>query len=111
MSKSLLSEYHIFHKQKRMAVYGCASIVLDFKLTRENDYLLFSRGKLIFEASHSVQEHTKVKIPNKKYQTNTVHTFWGAWSAWALRYLGLDNFGTYHTKISEIQVRLWNKKF
>ena len=77
MPKSLFSENHIFYKQKRMTVYRRASIVLDFKLTRENDYLLFSRDKYIFEASHSVQEHTKVQIPNKKYQTNTVHTFWG----------------------------------
>ena len=33
--KFLFSEKHIFHKQKRTAVYGHASVVLDVKSTRE----------------------------------------------------------------------------
>ena len=41
--KFLFFENHIFRKQKRTAVYGRASLVSDFKLTRENDDLLFSR--------------------------------------------------------------------
>ena len=28
---------HIFRKQKRTAVYGCAFLVSDFKLIQEND--------------------------------------------------------------------------
>ena len=36
----LFSENHIFRKQKRTAVYGRASLVLDFELTGENDDLL-----------------------------------------------------------------------
>ena len=39
----LFSEKHILRKQKRTAVYGRASLVSDFKLTRENDDLLYSR--------------------------------------------------------------------
>ena len=100
--KSLFSEDHIFCKQKRAAVYGCRSLVLDFKLTRENDDLLSSRHKFIFEVPHPVQEYTKTWILDKRYQTNTFCTFWGTWSASALRYLGLDHFGRYRTKICEI---------
>ena len=36
---------NISRKQNRTAVYGRASVVLDFKLTRENDDLLFLRQK------------------------------------------------------------------
>ena len=43
--KYLFSENYIFCKQKRMAVYGLASLVSDFKLTWENDDLLSSRHK------------------------------------------------------------------
>ena len=60
-----------------MAVYGRTSSVLDFKLTRENDDLLFLRHKWIFEVPHPAQEYTKNRIPEKRYQTNTVCTFWG----------------------------------
>ena len=38
--KFLCSEKHIFRKQKRTAVFGRATLVWDFKLTRENDDLL-----------------------------------------------------------------------
>ena len=43
--KFLFSENHIFRKQKRTAVYGRTSLVLDFKLNWENDDLLSSRNK------------------------------------------------------------------
>ena len=52
-----------------------------------------------------MQEYTKMRIPYKRYQTNTVRTFLGTWNASALRYLGLDHFGRYNTKIWEIQAR------
>ena len=35
----------IFCKQNRMVVYGRTSLVLDFEITQENDYLLSSRYK------------------------------------------------------------------
>ena len=41
--KFLFSENHIFRKQKRTAVYGSASLVSDYKLTQENDYLCYLR--------------------------------------------------------------------
>ena len=100
--KFLFSENHIFRKQKRTAVYGPASVVLDFKLTRENDDLLSLR--------HPAEEYTKMRIPDKRYQINTVRAFWGTWNALAM-YLGLDHSGRYRTKICEIKARLWNKKF
>ena len=43
--KFLFSKNHIFRKQKRMAAYGRASLVSDFKLTPENDDLLSPRHK------------------------------------------------------------------
>ena len=86
--KFLFSENHVFWKQKRTAClwsYGRVSIVSDFKLTRENDDLFFK----IFEVPHPVQEHTKMRIPGKRYRTNTVRTFWDTQSTSALRYLVL----------------------
>ena len=58
-----------------MAVYGRASLVSDFKFTRENDDLLFSRQKYIFEGPYPVQEYTKMRILDKRYRTNMVRTF------------------------------------
>ena len=58
-----------------MAVYGCASLVLDFKLSWENNDLLSSRCRYIFEVPYPVNEYTKMWIPNKRYQANTVCTF------------------------------------
>ena len=55
--------------------YGRASLVSDFKLTWENDDLLSSRHKIFFEVPHPVQEYTKMRIPDKRYRTNTVCTF------------------------------------
>ena len=43
--KILFFEKKILRKQKRAAVYRRASLVLDFKLTRENDDLLSPRYK------------------------------------------------------------------
>ena len=36
---------------------------------------LSSRYKQIFEVPHPVHEYTIMRIPNKRYQTNTVRTF------------------------------------
>ena len=60
---------------KRAAVYGRASVLLDFKFTWENDELLASQHRQNFEVPHLVHEYTKMQIPNKRYQTNTVCTF------------------------------------
>ena len=108
--KFLFSKKHIFRKQKRTDVYGRASLVSDSKFTRENHDVLSSRHKKFFEVPHPVHEHTKIRIPDKRYQTNTVRTFWGTWSGSALRYLGFVHFGRYGTKISGIQVTLWSIK-
>ena len=108
-AKCLFSKNHIFCKQKRMAVYGRESLASDFKLTWENDDLLSSRHKQIFEVPHPVQEYTKMRIPDKRYRTNMVCTFWGTWSASAWRYLGLDHFSRYCTEICTVRVRLWKK--
>ena len=35
---------------------------------------------------HPVQEYTKMRIPEKRYQTNKVRTIWCTWSASALMY-------------------------
>ena len=95
--KFLFSENNVFCKQKRMAVYGHTSLFSDLKLTRENDDQLSSRHIWIFEVPHPVQEYTKMQLPGKRYQTNTVRSF---------EVLGSDHFGRYRTKICEIQVRL-----
>ena len=97
--KFLFSEKHVFRKQKRMVVYGRGSLITDIKLTREDDGLLSSRHRYIFEVSYHMHEHTKMQIPKKKYQTKMVCTFWGTWSASALRYFSVDHFSSYHTKI------------
>ena len=64
----------------------------------KNIDLISSRRKQIFEVPHAVQEYTELRIPEKRYQTVTVCTFEVS-SASALRYLGLDHFGKYRTKI------------
>ena len=48
--------------------------VSDFKLTWENDDLLSSSHKYIFEVNHPVNEYIKMRIPDKRHQTNTVRT-------------------------------------
>ena len=45
-----------------------------------------------------IPHHSSSSFINKRYQTNTFHTFWGTWSALALRHLSLDHFGC-HTRI------------
>ena len=77
-SNFCFSEKHIFRKQKRMAVYGRASLTSDFKLTLENDDISkyrYTDTDKIFEVLFPVHEYTKMRIPNKRYQTNTVRTF------------------------------------
>ena len=51
------------------------SLVSDFKLTQENDDLLCLGHRQIFEVPHPVHEYTKMRIPNKRYLTNTAHIF------------------------------------
>ena len=48
---------------------------------------------------HPVQKYTKMQISDKRYLTNTTHTFWGTWTTSALRYFSLDHFGKPRTKI------------
>ena len=64
-----------------------------------------------FELPHLAINDTKMQIPDKKYRTYTVCTFWGTWSVSALRYLGLDHFVRMRTKVCGIQVKLWKKSF
>ena len=110
--KLLFSEiFVIFRKEKRTAVYKSTSLVLDFKLTRENDNLFSLRYKWISEVPHPVHEYTKMQILNRRHLTNPARTFWGTWSTSALRYLGLDHFGRPRTNTCRIQVKLWSKKF
>ena len=59
----------------------------------------YLRNRYISEVLHPLHEYTKMRIPNKKYQTNTVRTFRGTWSVSALSYLGVDHFGRYRMKI------------
>ena len=70
---------------------------------------LFSRYKQIFEVPHPVHEYTITRIPNKRYQTNTVRTFWGTRRTAALSYLGVDHFSRYCTKYTESK-RTWKSK-
>ena len=58
-----------------------------------------------------MRKYTKIQVPNKKYQTNTIYTFGGTWSASALRYFGADHFDRYHTKIYGKQEELLGNKF
>ena len=46
-----------------------------FQLNRENNDLLSSRHKQTFEVPHHVHKHTKLKIPVKRYRTNTAQFF------------------------------------
>ena len=85
--KLLFSEEHIFRKQQRTVVYGRASLVSGFQLTRRNDDLLSSRHKQIFAVPHPVHEDTKIWISNKRYRTNTAWIFWRPkgpqlWGTW-----------------------------
>ena len=85
--KFLFSEEHIVRKQKRTVVYGRASLVSGFQLTRGNDHLLSSRHKQIFAVPHPVHEDTKIWISNKRYRTNTAWIFWRPkgpqlWGTW-----------------------------
>ena len=93
-------------KQKRTPVFGRASVFSDFKLTRENDDLLSLWHKLIFKEPHPVQEYIIIQIPNKRYQTNTVHNFWSTLGTSALRNLGVDHFGSHRTKIYRKEEKL-----
>ena len=87
--KFLFSKNHVFRKQNRTArlwSYGL-SLVSDFKLTRENDDLFFETLIIFYAVLHPEQEYTKMRIPDKRYRTNTVRTFWDTRSTSALWYL------------------------
>ena len=81
---------------------GRTTLNLNFKPTQEKDDMLSSRHKKSFEVPHPVEEYTKMQILDKRYRTNTVHTFCGIQSYSALKYLSLDHFGRFSTKIWEI---------
>ena len=63
--KFLFTEKYIFHNQKRTTVYGCTSLVSDFKLNRENDSMLSSRNRYIFEVPHLCTSILKCGFPTK----------------------------------------------
>ena len=65
---------------------GRASLDSDFKLMWENDDLLSSRHKEIFEVPHPVQEYTKMRIPDNRNRTDTVRIFWVTWNTSSLKY-------------------------
>ena len=71
LTSNLFSEEHIFRKQNRTVVYGRASLVSGFQLTRGNDDLLSSRHKQISAVPHPMHQHTKMRTSNKRYRTNT----------------------------------------
>lgn len=73
--KFWFSENNIFRKHKRADAYRRASIVLNFKLIRENNDLLSLRHKQIFEVLHPVYKYAKMRISDKRYQNSTVRTF------------------------------------
>ena len=52
-----------------------------------------------------MHEYTKMRIPHKRYRTNTAPT------ASSLRFLDLDHFGRYARKFGKCKVRLWVKLF
>ena len=88
--------------------YGRASLVSDFKLTQENDDLLSSRHKYIFEVPHPVQEYTKMQIPDKRNWTNLVCTFWGTRSPQLWDTLVQTISVGSVRKLAKYIVRLWN---
>ena len=73
--KVLFIVKHIICKQKRTAVNRCLPLIQDFKLTRKNDDLLPSMQKQMFEVLLSVHVYTKIRITDKRYQTNAVLIF------------------------------------
>ena len=88
--------------------YGCASLVWDFKFTLENDDLLSSRHKYIFEVTHPMQEYTKMQIPDKSCWTNLVSTFWGTRSPQLWDTLVKTILVGLIRKLAKYIVRLWN---
>ena len=71
----LFSEEDIFRKQKGTVVYGRASLVLGFQLTRENDDPLSLRHKLIFDVPHRVHEYSKMRFPTKGIELTRLKLF------------------------------------
>ena len=52
-----------------------------------------------------------MRIPDKRYRSNTALTFWGAWDASALSYLSLAHSGRHGTKTCGIQVSYGVRNF
>ena len=73
--KFWFSKKHIFLKQKKLAVCGHVSLVLDFKLTQENDDLLSLRHEYMLRYHTLVIKDNEMRISDKRYQNSTVRTF------------------------------------
>ena len=103
--KFLFSENHVFRKQKRTAVYG----VMD---TRPQFQILNPPGRMTTCCLRDINKFLRYrtlcrKIIKCRFQAKDIEltpfvTF---------EVVGLDHFGRFGTKICEIQMRLWNKKF
>ena len=115
--KFLFSENHVFHKQKRTAVYG----VMD---TRPQFRILNSLRKMVTCCLRYMNKFLRYRTLCKsllkyRFPTKGIELTWFLLFEILLRYseyisfdaLGLDHFGRFGTKICEIQVRLWHKKF
>ena len=110
--KFLFSENRLSQTEENgcLWTYGCASLVRISNSPRKIWPAIFET--LINFWSTAPCEYTKIRTPNKRYRTNMVRTFWGTPSTSALSLdLGLNHLGSFGTKISEIKVRRWNKKF
>ena len=93
-SSCLTSNFYFFTKSCLLQTeengclwsYGRASLVSDFKLTQEmmTSYL---RDINKFLRYRTLLEYTKMRIPNKRYRTNTVRTFLDTLSTSALSHL------------------------
>ena len=64
----LFLENRIFRKQKRTTVYRHSSLVLDFKLIRENDDLLSSRHKQVL--FHKISVNLILSFPSLTHLTS-----------------------------------------
>ena len=101
--KCLFSENQVFGKDKKMAVYGCALLVLGFEFPGRKVIcylwdLWFLRYLTLFKSK------LKCGFPTKGIKLTWFVLFSGTRSGSAFRYFGLDHFRRYLTKICKIQV-------
>ena len=61
-------------RRERLFIYERASLVSGFQLTRE--MVTYYLRDTIFVVPHPVHEHTKMRISNKRYRTNTARILW-----------------------------------